>query len=366
MLYFFHNYELRAIEQQIHNDRDEEAYLDEAVQMIVEGIEMVAGQQQNNNENGEEPAGQQQDEQQQQQQDAEHQHHQQQQQPEDRQNNDPGNVPRGMVRGIATADNGNRVFLFAGEGPFLQMIREFVRQVHRRLNAPTPQIDAPIDTIENPVVHEQEQGETPQNNTEDLPSSSSAFPSGSDTVGETQRQEHQEQPNSQLNGSQRNDVISQQTFSQTNDREQGSPPLYSQAAFTTAALQAAHSRADETDDTLYHQVTEQYNTQSAHSRTETTQNGPNNSLTLNSYRSNEAGHVAELPHNSNITLDTFSGESALPDHQTPCGGNEDSFVDFPSVAERRRSFEAETIKQNNDNSTATMTTDFSTSEPRHR
>ena len=44
MLYFFHNYELPSIEDQMHGRRDEEAYLDEAVQMIVEGIEMVAGQ----------------------------------------------------------------------------------------------------------------------------------------------------------------------------------------------------------------------------------------------------------------------------------------------------------------------------------
>ena len=48
MLYFFHNYELPSIEHQMHGRRDEEAYLDEAVQMIVEGIELVAGQNHNN------------------------------------------------------------------------------------------------------------------------------------------------------------------------------------------------------------------------------------------------------------------------------------------------------------------------------
>ena len=49
MLYFLHNYELPAIENEANNGRrDEEAYLDEAVQIIVEGIEMVAGQQHNN------------------------------------------------------------------------------------------------------------------------------------------------------------------------------------------------------------------------------------------------------------------------------------------------------------------------------
>lgn len=41
MLYFFHNYELPSIEHQLHGRRDEEAYLDEAVQMIVEGILLV-------------------------------------------------------------------------------------------------------------------------------------------------------------------------------------------------------------------------------------------------------------------------------------------------------------------------------------
>lgn len=51
MLYFLHNYELPAIENGNNNDRrDEDAYLDEAVQMIVEGIEMVAGQQNNLNQ----------------------------------------------------------------------------------------------------------------------------------------------------------------------------------------------------------------------------------------------------------------------------------------------------------------------------
>lgn len=51
MLYFLHNYELPAIENEANNGRrDEDAYLDEAVQIIVEGIEMVAGQQNNVNQ----------------------------------------------------------------------------------------------------------------------------------------------------------------------------------------------------------------------------------------------------------------------------------------------------------------------------
>ena len=57
MLYFLHNYELPAIENGSDNGRrDEDAYLDEAVQMIVEGIEMVAGQQ-NNLHHGENAEG---------------------------------------------------------------------------------------------------------------------------------------------------------------------------------------------------------------------------------------------------------------------------------------------------------------------
>lgn len=134
MMYFFHNYELPAIENQMHGRRDEEAYLDEAVQMIVEGIEMVAGQNQNHADNQETtqnvPAGE----------------------------NTVGNATaqeasgnETHVREVSTTDNGNRVFVFSGEGPFIQMVRDFIRQVHHRVNvAGTPeQIEIPED-VNNP------------------------------------------------------------------------------------------------------------------------------------------------------------------------------------------------------------------------
>jgi len=132
MLYFFHNYELPAIEHQIHGRRDEEAYLDEAVQMIVEGIELVAGQNTQNEPDNPETN-------------------------ENQVNQNPTNqnahangetgavaVDGTHVREVSTNDNGNRVFVFSGEGPFIQMVRDFIRQVHLTVNVtgnPNPDPD---------------------------------------------------------------------------------------------------------------------------------------------------------------------------------------------------------------------------------
>ncbi|XP_066932012.1 membralin-like [Clytia hemisphaerica] len=127
MLYFFHNYELPSIEDQMHGRRDEEAYLDEAVQMIVEGIEMVAGQNHQDN--------------------AENQPNNAEGGAQGETNNGTGanggtgNSPQGVVtedgqrvREISTNENGNRVFVFSGEGQFVQMVRDFIHQVHERVN----------------------------------------------------------------------------------------------------------------------------------------------------------------------------------------------------------------------------------------
>ena len=175
MLYFFHNYELPSIEHQLHGRQDEEAYLDEAVQMIVEGnlicflrsagglkvwrlwegvilngcfcnlpssvkykvffmatwfsnliilfssgIELVAGQNHNNEEqNNADPDHQADDNQQ------------------TANSGDPTITEDGTrvqeIRRPGGEDNGNRVFVFSGEGHLMQMARDLITQIGNRV-----------------------------------------------------------------------------------------------------------------------------------------------------------------------------------------------------------------------------------------
>ncbi|XP_057300168.1 membralin-like [Hydractinia symbiolongicarpus] len=111
MLYFFHNYELPAIENNPHNARrDEEAYLDEAVQMIVEGIEMVSGQQH-----------------------APTAPEQPNQPPENA--DQPQDQPEGSTRVREISNGANRIFIFAADRPFIQMVRDFIHHIQDRMNA---------------------------------------------------------------------------------------------------------------------------------------------------------------------------------------------------------------------------------------
>ena len=93
MLYFFHNYELPAIEHHLH--RNEETYLDEAVQILVEGIEeFVAGQQD-------------------------------QQEQEENPTNDNQNDTTNRERG--------RIFIFAVDRSIIRTMREFIRHFRQRV-----------------------------------------------------------------------------------------------------------------------------------------------------------------------------------------------------------------------------------------
>ena len=93
MLYFFHNYELPAIEHHLH--RNEDTYLDEAVQILVEGIdEFVAGQQ-DQQEQGENPT------------------------------NDNQNDTTNRERG--------RIFIFAVDRSIIRTMREFIRHFRQRV-----------------------------------------------------------------------------------------------------------------------------------------------------------------------------------------------------------------------------------------
>jgi len=135
MLYFLHNYELPAIENEANNGRrDEDAYLDEAVQIIVEGIEMVAGQQNNVNHqhqpNGQPPAA---------------------PAAAAAPNRDPAAAEDEEPSGGDVAEAGgegggaaveqpplhyivHRVILFATDTSFLQTLREFLRLLLQRVN----------------------------------------------------------------------------------------------------------------------------------------------------------------------------------------------------------------------------------------
>ena len=150
MLYFFHNYELPAIEQQINGRRDNDAYLDEAVQMIVEGIEMVAGQQQqregqnNGRDNDAPPAN-----------NAAGENTVQQ-----GGENGGGDQPATQFQEIPTNDQRNRVFVFAGEGPVIQLVRDFVRSIQERLNATANTPAIPPAAVETPASAIIENNET--------------------------------------------------------------------------------------------------------------------------------------------------------------------------------------------------------------
>jgi len=134
MLYFFHNYELPAIESHLTNERrDEETYLDEAVQIIVEGIEMVAGQPPSpnptmlNDNHGAE-------------------------------NLDDNEAVNPGEEGPA------RIFVFAVDRPIIQMFREFIRQFRERLNLQRAENQA-SETLNNT---EPDENESVNNGTTDI------------------------------------------------------------------------------------------------------------------------------------------------------------------------------------------------------
>nr|XP_047123601.1 membralin isoform X2 [Hydra vulgaris] len=124
MLFFFHHYELPMIEESQDNNGELESYLEEAVQMIVDGIETVIG----DTITPENP-------------------------PHVEMNTNPGEV-NSLGEVVSNANRSTRVYIYAAERPFVNVVRDFIRHFHRgtvsnseaTTYVETVSVDAPLES----------------------------------------------------------------------------------------------------------------------------------------------------------------------------------------------------------------------------